>query len=80
MLYLGYNSAGTQSFLEFDLSTLEDTIELVENNNEGELDEIVVKVDDTGKTHSLIIVIMGILMSSVGVFCYVVSISKKQEI
>ena len=80
MLYLGYNSAGTQSFLEFDLSTLEDTVELVENNNEGEIDEIVVKVDDTGKTHSLIIVIMGILMSSVGVFCYVVSISKKQEI
>lgn len=80
MLYLGYNSAGTQSFLEFDLSTLEDTVELVENNNEGEVDEIVVKVDDTGKTHSLIIVIMGILMSSVGVFCYVVSISKKQEI
>lgn len=80
MLYLGYNSAGKQSFLEFDLSTLEDPVELVENNNEGEIDEIVVKVDDTGKTHSLIIVIMGILMSSVGVFCYVVSISKKQEI
>ena len=81
MLYLGYNSAGTQSFLEFDLSVLEAPVELTEDNeNENEtIQETVVKVDDTLKTQNLIVVILGILMSSVGVFCYVMSINKNQN-
>lgn len=83
MLYLGYNSAGTQSFLEFDLSKLEsETINQNEDNTtiESNNQETTVKVENTGKTQNLILAILGILMSSAGVFLYVMNINKKQEI
>lgn len=82
MLYLGYNSAGTQSFLEFDLSKLEsETINQNEDNTtiESNNQETTVKVENTGKMQNIILIILGVLMSSVGVFLYVMSINKNQE-
>ena len=73
MLYLGYNSAGKQVFLEYELfKKNEDSASTPVPNEE------TVKVDNTGKQQGLILTILGILLTSTGVFLFTVKTNKKQ--
>ena len=73
MLYLGYNSAGKQVFLEYELfKKNEDSASTPVPNEE------TVKVDNTGKQQGLILTIFGILLTSTGVFLFTVKTNKKQ--
>ena len=80
MLYLGYNSAGNQVFLEYKL--YEDINNDDNDNNDVKPtpDTETVKVDDTGKQQGLILTIFGILLISIGVFWFTVQTNKKQTI
>lgn len=84
MLYLGYNSAGKQVFLEFELFKKNEEINSDEEENDEDNDstpvsnEETVKVDNTGKQQGLILTILGILLVSAGVFLFTMKTNKKQ--